>query len=153
MSANRIRVLLVSMLAVFAISAVASASASAHAFKVNGVVVAGATTFPIVDLSSAGVGGTGFAILEAPSVGLTIECQESVSNGKIEKEGKNTDEIKFQKCTKVIPATCKVGEPINTGTINSTLIGAAGKPVQIEFVPQVQPFANIVITGRALEGT
>jgi hypothetical protein len=118
MSSNRIRVLLVSLLAVFAVSAVASGSASAahgywvcreggtekyteHLCKTKSET--GKWSYLPVELTEKyKVKGTsGVSKLESEVLGakIIIECKKDTLTGEIEKEGKSTGEITFSECS------------------------------------------------------
>ena len=114
MSSNRLRVLLVSMLAVFAISAVASASASAHrVWTVKGAILATGVpkTFSITK--------SGSFILTAGTEKITCTEEMLEGSGEIENvlvegkgpTGKDRATVKFKKCT-ASKAGCTVVEPI-----------------------------------------
>jgi hypothetical protein len=174
MSANRIRVLLVSLLAVFAIGAVASATASAHEFSVpcHKVIAANKGLGEWEDAACTKAGGTkefttkllageteefldtsGPAILVAPAVAIEIECWEDTSKGKLEAAGKTTGEATFYRCRVVTPAGCKVKEPIEI-KFTDLLVGAATEPVKDEFkgTEAEETFVTITIEGCAAEG-
>jgi hypothetical protein len=183
MSTNRIRALLVSMLAVFAVSAVAAGSASAHAYivckeagtekytehecktksetgKWSWAEVAGAETFETTSES----GPTLFES-KLSGVRIIIECKKDEDTGIIEKEGKSKKEIiTYKECTiaqvvkhkKEILASCKVGTEgtIKTVALKNTLITGKGIGPEVEFEPESgTTFAEIVITGCSLEST
>jgi len=88
MSTNRIKVLWVSLLAVFAIGAVASTAASAHEYQY----------FP----APAKVTGTsGISKLEGEVAGVKtiIECKKDTFTGELEEKGKSKGEITFSECS------------------------------------------------------
>jgi hypothetical protein len=94
MSSNRIRVLLVSMLAVFAVSAVASAAASAHTYE---YFVSGSPVTTAV--KATGTSGASKLEGEVAGVKIIIECKKDTFTGEIEKEGKSKGEITFSECS------------------------------------------------------
>jgi hypothetical protein len=103
MSANRLRVLLVSLLAVFAVSAVASASASAHpAWTVNGVRQIGGGTETITSKG-------GVFKLTAPGL-VTLECTAETDSGTVTftEPGEDAANITFTGCKVVGNAACVV---------------------------------------------
>jgi len=148
MSSNRLRVLLVSMLAVFAVSAVASASASAanHEYFVEGVALGATETVS---------GTSAVSKLEAPGL-ITIECATDSFTGTIEPKGLSTATVKFKTCTVVGAATCKVAEPIEFTANNklTVLLNEANVfgPGDLFEPPTGKEFVTITITGCALEG-
>jgi hypothetical protein len=177
MSTNRIRALLVSMLASLAIGAVASASASAHEFSVPCHKVSaankekgewekiGATgkcetanakgefTEKLLTGETESIEGTsGPSFLESPSLGITIECAEDTFTGTMAAAGLSTGEVKFYRCRVVVPATCKVKEPIEF-KFKDKLVGAATEPVNDEFEPETgTTFVEITLSGCTAEG-
>lgn len=183
MSTNRIRVLLVSLLAVFAVGAVAAGSASAHAYfvckeagtekytehecktksetgKWSWTEVTGTETFETKSES-------GPTTLEGKLAGVRviIECKKDEDTGIIAKEGKSSDEvITYKECSlaQVVKhkrealASCKVGTEgtIKTAALKNTLINGKGIGPEIEFEPESgTTFAEIAVTGCSLEST
>jgi hypothetical protein len=137
-SMSRFRLVLLSMLAVLALSAVASTSASAHGFSTTGEFL----------------GTSGQSLLVSPALGIEIECQEDVAKGKLEAGGKTTGEATFRRCRVVTPAGCKVKEPISF-SFTDLLVGTEGaEPVKDEFKPTEaeEVFVKITIEGCAAEG-
>jgi len=133
MRSSQIRILFVSMLAVFAISAIASASASAaHGWWVcNKVATAGSGRYTTHECTAEGggkewewkeVAGTEKFKLEGASTAsklegevlgnkIIIECpRDTVEEGEIEKEGKSKGKITFFEC-KSYKVTKGVGKP------------------------------------------
>jgi hypothetical protein len=141
MRSNQLKLLLVSMLAVFAVGAVASSSASAHEFLIEGAPVAATTK--VTDTS-------GVSKLEGVAL-VTIECNKDTSTGTIEPEGDSTANVKFTECKVVGAATCKVTEPVEFNVIDELTIfkQAAGEL----FEPASGfTFVEITVTGCSLEG-
>jgi hypothetical protein len=111
---SRVRVALLSMLAAFAVSAVASASASAtHAYLIEQTEI---TSSEVIEDDSYA------SQLEGKVAGLPIyiECSEDLSSGVIKPKGESTFEIKFSNCfivenskgKMVFETACEVKEPI-----------------------------------------
>lgn len=126
MSSNRIRVLLVSLLAVFAFSAVASASASAHEFLVEGKAVTAPVAFT-------GTSGATIFTFHIGSEKGEFECTGGTMTGFLEEAGKATNHIEFTKCKVIKPASCKIHEPIKFETKNLLVGNEPG--VEDEFKP------------------
>jgi hypothetical protein len=143
LSMPKIRLMLLGLVAVFAISAVAVTSASAHNFKT-------ASEKPITKTFSV-EGKSGASQLDS-SIALEkiiIQCEKDTFTGSIETGGKNKGTIKFKECVlenskKVAIAGCKVTEPIEA-KVNSELTET---PVQELFTPEAGGvFVTIEITG------
>jgi len=122
MSSNRLRVLLVSLLAVFAVSAIASASASAQEYftcNANAAglyttnqcnVLAGTKAFELEKIPAAGkvkftssntIGGYKHpAILEGQigTLSVIVECATVTGTGELEEKGKVKGEVKATEC-------------------------------------------------------
>lgn len=146
----RIRLVLLSLLATCAVGAIASTSASAHAFFVENKEVAGTETVEIE--------GTNALLKQGQSTiaGTKIaqECEEAVISGVLEKEGKGTGEIKTGKCTlyeikngnRVSLPSCTISTP--TFKLKEALITSPGGVVETEFKPASGTlFFEIVISG------
>jgi hypothetical protein len=180
MSSNRLKVLLVSLLAVLAISAVASGSASAHGFwickeggtekytehlcktkaetgKWSYLPVEGAEVFKFE-------GTSGVSKLESTLSGtrVIIECKKDKITGELEAGGKtkNTvivyEECKLFTVAKYIKTltTCVVPN-ITTSKLNDLLVTGKGIGPEDEFEPAEAggPFAKVVVEGCALTST
>lgn len=109
MSSNRVKHLLLAILAVFAVSAGVSASASAHEFFVEGKAVTGTERFEFTSTS-------GTSTLEAESLAI-IECKKDTDKGFLEAKGATIVTIKYTECKvfgpkKEAEPLCKVTEPI-----------------------------------------
>ncbi len=162
MSSSRVRHLLVAMIAVFAFSAVAAASASAHAFFVKGVEVKAEEKFETTGTSSSPIQSPAKLQSIVGGVKVVIECESDVFKDTIEKEGKTTATVKWGGCTvweikagkKTHLTTCKVTEPIEAKNLKDKLITGPGGVVEEEFEPETSggTFTTIEITGCALEG-
>jgi hypothetical protein len=154
MSANRFRVLLVSLLAVFAVSAVASASASASACPAEHEGDY-AICYEGTEFEGKLEGTSGVSILKSTVLTkeVEIECTADTISVTAEDSGKSKGELHFTNCKVNKPAGCKVTEPIvakftdqlNTppAAITDTFTGSG----------TAEEFTAIKITGCALEGT
>ena len=171
MRSNRVRHLLLAMVAVFALGAVAAASASAHEFIVPCHKVL-AMNVPESQWENAECtkklvgGGFDTRLLESeiepaentsgPStlegVGLVaIKCEKDVSKDTLESRGDTTGNVKFTECKVVGAATCKVKEPIEF-TFNDELTVFKGEPGEIFEPVEGKLFVAITITGCSVEG-
>jgi hypothetical protein len=128
----RVRLMFLGLLAVFAVSAIASASASAHGFWRCKEVAAGTGKYENHECikeggnknwerkalgvgETEGVSGTsGVSKLESKILGknITIECKKDTFTGTLEEGGKSRGEVKFKECKVVGLAGCEVKEPI-----------------------------------------
>jgi len=177
MSSNRIRVLFVSLLAVFAVGAVASASASAHEFLTCQKVAAGTGKFAESECIKTGApeefewkgiaaavkvtGTDGVSKFESALAGVKviIECEESTFTGELEAAGKSKGKVEFEGC-KIFEnkngiktlLTCKVA-PITFEFVDEVITGSGFGP-EDEFRPTAAnktKFVIIKLTGCALE--
>lgn len=169
MSANRIRVLLVSLLAVFAVSAVASGPAQAAKRPTYWHMSAAiAETFKIEDSSWR-------SRLWATSLGVVIRCEADVSKGEIEIKGKDKGEVKYTGC-KVFGAVKKGVAPMQWeegGELECTVksVGGAAEEIKVTglksrlvyvkpvggeteiltlFEPTTQPFVELTIANKGV---
>ncbi len=114
---SRVKIVLLSLLTVFAVSAAASATASAgttHIYKIEGTPLA----------TTEGIEGdslTGGLETKIAKTNIVLICQEDIVTGKIEKEGKSAAEIKFKNCylveknkegKKTFLTACSLAEPV-----------------------------------------
>jgi hypothetical protein len=178
MSSSRIRIMLVSLLAVLAVGAVASASASAHTYticrtggtekyetnKCTGPKTAGTFSILPVELTEkySFEGTSGVSKLEGTLAGdrAIIECKKDKITGEIEKEGKSkASVITYEECSLAIvvkhvreaETTCKVPN-IKTEPLKDLLITGKGIGPEEEFEPESgTTFATVVVEGCALE--
>ncbi len=178
---SRFRLVLLSMLAVFAFAAVASASASAHRFigpscfepaTGNPANLKWTTAQKCLEKTPAGgeasgkweweeiasgtkvTGTSGLSILES-EIGkekITIECEEDAFSGTLEASGKSKGTIEFKKNCKVAkPAGCGVEEPI-VASFEDQLTSTP----EDEFTGTLgagEEFAKLTLTTCALKGT
>ena len=176
----RIRLILLSVLAVFAVSAIASASASALEYSRCKNVGKGLGFFensnckheggekewefvPIeagVKLKVEGTDNGGK--LESTIAGLKaiIECQSSSFTGELEAEGKSSNEVvKFTGCeffinshgAKTAEPACAVAEPLETKKLNNILVAGPALGPEVEFSPAAgKVFAEFEIINCAL---
>ncbi len=176
---SRIRIGLLSLLAVLAFSAVAAASASAdefvickkegpgHKYETAKKCAEGVTPptgewerVPIAAGEKVPVEGTSkVSILEGEvlTVKVIIECQKDTFTGELEAEGKNKGKVTFTECAVINPEThkpvkhCSVHEPIEFSFLSKLL--SPGD----EFKPAVAgtPFVAITIEGSecVIKGT
>lgn len=94
---------LVALVAAFAMSAVATASASAHEFIVEGKAVAAGE-----QVAAEGTGGVVKVEKQESNKTVTIECKSSRSKNHLEKEGKSYGGVTFEKCAIVGLSGCQV---------------------------------------------
>lgn len=153
MSTNRLRVLLVSLLAVFAVSAVASSSAFAaqefftcnakaggkYATEICNTKVAGKELFELEKIPAAGkvkftssntIGTYKHpALLEGEVAGLRVivECLTVTNTGELEEKGKTKGEVKFTEC--------KVFQVVNR--IKEELAACKVEPISFKFIDQL----------------
>lgn len=129
------------------ISVVATATASADQWLVNGASIATGGSAEVTFKSGASaliskVGGTEIVILCAKDKGTGLLLPLGASNGTIE----------FTECKVDKPESCKVKEPI-IFKFKDQLILPAEKEMVDEFKPEEgTTFVKITITGCALEG-
>jgi hypothetical protein len=114
---SKVRVALMSLLAVSAVSVFASAAASAgptHIFKIEGSELKGTEIGVEADSLS---GKIEFSLFWLP---LVIQCEEDISRGRIKEKGKSETTIEFKDCfvaesekgKKVILSSCTITEPV-----------------------------------------
>jgi hypothetical protein len=124
---SRVRVGLLSLLAVLAVSAAMSASASAHEWKINGTVVN-------TSLAVTSTGGA-FQLLAGA---IEVKCTGVTDKGTVNKGGVDeATEIKFTGCT-----TNEVG----------CLVKSAGAPAKAGEII-VQSIPTLLVTGKTSTGT
>jgi hypothetical protein len=154
----RIRFVLLGMLTVLALGgAAASATASAHSYKIEGKTIgAGAKEEVLV---SSGTGEFESVLLGTK---ILITCQEdlgSAANNAIESEGKSKFKVEFKngclmseiKEGKKTPlASCVVAEPVKAEG-EDLLVGTNGFPEEEFKEKESKAFSIISITGCALE--
>jgi len=100
---SRLKAVLLSLVAVFAFSAVAAASASAHSYWVSGT--------ELLEGEKREVEGTsGTSLLVAAE--LTVICTRDVFTGTIKGGGDSTATVKFTECSVEAAPRCAVTEPI-----------------------------------------
>jgi hypothetical protein len=144
---SRLRLLLISALAVLAVGAVASASASA-AFKKEFFVEKAAVTSPVGVVG----GSSTTSKLEAKLFGVKvkIECASSTYTGTIAAAGASTGAISFSGCTGKAGSKekCKVAEPIQS-ELKDQLVEVK-KALQDEFSPAAgEDFVTITIEAES----
>jgi hypothetical protein len=144
---KRIRIVGLCLTAVFAFSAVAVTTASAHEYIVGGVVVGTAA-----EVTGVGTAGPAELRSEIGSTKIVIICKKTSFTGEIEKEGKSKATIKYELCeleeeaTGKILTACTVEPP--TAKVNDLLEG--GPPVKDKFEESGGlPFTEITITGAS----
>ena len=154
---SRIRISMVSLLAVMAVGGIASASASAalkNEYFIKKVAVAAA---------KAVTGAPGVAVLqgEFATVKTQVECKKGIlTEAFIEAAGKSKGKIEFKECTAfelkngvdtAFPTKCVVGEPI-TVEYTDQLFGGPGNTEEDRFSPKVGTlFAEVKIENKAPE--
>jgi len=170
---SRIRLILLSLLAVLAFGAVAAASASAaHEFWVpecenqgpghkyatrvkceKGEIGTGewersGALAPIAAGEEVPVEGTsGTSILEVPELNeAKIECKEDKFSGTLKAAGQTTAKVEFEKCTVVSPEHCTVAEPIKVNVTDQLVIFHETLADAFE-PPSGEPFVVIKLKG------
>lgn len=104
----KVKLILLSLMAVMAVGAVMSASASAHEFLILGKKIAAGEKVLFLSKNVAG----NSAILEQGTAGLKITCTAVTNHGFLEAAGKSTTTVIFNSCTVNRPAGCTVETPI-----------------------------------------
>jgi hypothetical protein len=163
---SRIRLIVLSLAAVTAIGAVASASASAHAFLDCQKVAAGTGKWTDSKCSVAGtgewetkevasgtkaVGTSGVSKLKSKLLGaeILITCKKDAFKGELETAGASKGEVTFEECS----ASSSGSELTNCEVPNIKFKFTdqlVGTPVEDEFKPAVagKPFVEIVINNK-----
>ncbi len=123
----RLRLILLGLFAVLAVSAVASPSASALQWYVNGVLLTGVLKIEATQL--------GNGVLKAKIAGVAVEviCEQlsdsgTIDNGGTPASGLGLGVVDFKKCTLPKPAGCKVLNELITSTAKVDLGTINGKP-------------------------
>jgi hypothetical protein len=175
---SRIRLIVLSLATVLAVSALATASASAETFggvqcqqrpdghghwKDSKCTEPGSNfEYETQEITNATVEGEGATAILKSEIGTTkiyIDCQKTTFTGKLETQGKSSSTIKYEECklyeeaTGKVISNCKV-ENI-TATVLDKLIGTTGA-IEDEFEPKEGgEFTKITITGTScvLKGT
>ncbi len=125
---SRLKLIILTMFAVCALGAVASASASAFSYLVLG----GFLHEPEEPFTSTG----GPAIIASP--GTETICEEAKGTGGIELTGLGSYHILFKECRVAKPASCKVAEPILLKGVHHLALNAAGA-LLVQFLPATPP--------------
>jgi hypothetical protein len=149
---SRIKFVLLGLLAMFAVSGFASASASAEPTKPCGSgnewVFCYHTGLEIHEELVLGLSGLSILTGKIGTSEVRIDCLDDHVHGVLELLGKNKGEITFLNCKLEKPAGCKLSNAEETkivSKVNSQLIGHPG-PAQILFSEQgAGPFAVIEI--------
>lgn len=137
------------------LSGAVSASASAHAFFVEGKEVAGTET---VEIEVSGIVlKQGLSTLLGEKIGQ--ECAESDLTGQLEKEGKGKGEIKTGSCKlflvsagkKETLTSCEISSP--TFKVNESLFTGPGGVVETEIAPSAGETFFILTIKNASEKT
>jgi hypothetical protein len=160
---TRIRLILMSLLAVFAVGAVASASASATVCEPLDKEGEWTWCSAAKEITSPVEGTSGVSKLESEVGGkkLTIECTADTFKGTLEDpepsklDGASSGEIKFTGCSVVGVAKCTVHEPIEFKFKDQLINKPPTKP-EDEFKPnEGETFVEIKIEGAecAIKGT
>jgi hypothetical protein len=164
---SRIRLILLGLLAVLAVSLVATALATEPPAKCGGKVEKTpdycAGGFELENSKGEPVsenieGANGSSVLKATiaSTAAEIKCEKGKSTGTIEDGaagtvGKSTTTTKFEGCKLLKPANCKLTAAdetaIKTTELNGVLALTAGR-VEDKFEPRVGAFATISIEGK-----
>jgi hypothetical protein len=151
----RIRLIMLAALAVFAVSAVASASASATTlgWDVNGAELLGnepISEVPIVAPNDFTLRGAGIEIScsEVVVKGGLIEPNSNSAKALLFKDTVNDEGVTKEPCDVTNAENCEVVEPIETHEISST--PESGPPVRVKFKPKVAgPFITLTLKSKA----
>jgi hypothetical protein len=145
------------LLAVFAISAAMSASASAYAYFIEGSEIASTEKVEVN-----GVGGKSQLESTIASLNVLMTCGEDTATGNDEASGKSKIETKFRRCNlflnnkgkqEALPS-CGVSEPVDfksLGLVNSGSLGSGGEDLEDTFEPEnteSEAFATIELSGE-----
>jgi hypothetical protein len=155
---SKVKVVLMSLVAVFAVSAFASVSASAgptHIFKVEGTELKGTESLEVVDDSFSGKLETIIAKLP-----IAIQCEEDISSGTIKANGESTAKIEFKNCfvaqnekgKKAVLSTCTVTEPV-IAEAKDELTAHSIDTFKGNKVPATETFTELKIGVCAAKGT
>jgi|SRR5579875_1046912 len=146
---SRAKLALASVLVVFAVGAVSSASAmAAGQWYINGSKFTGEESIE--------GNQTGTSTLEMTISGIKtkISCTAATGTGKIKESNKDTSSaIKFTGCTVAEPSGCKTTSEIKT-TATKTELEVEGEKVFDKYTPESgETFTTIPIEGCAVEGS
>jgi hypothetical protein len=150
---SKTRLILASVLAVFAVSAVASASAmAAPQYFIEEVKFEGPETVNAQPKS-----GTVALLTSKLTGGATIEIQctgGKLKGAVIEKNNLGKGEaIVYEKCKVKTPATCHVAETLTTNAVSAEALDVGETGVSEKFKPTSgETFISISITGCSGEG-
>jgi hypothetical protein len=141
MSSSRVRILLLSMLAVFAVSAAAASTASAkHVWTFEGKPLPVGTTKTLEVVKSGNTILTaGTEVVECKKQALVADTIENIEAENLKKEkgktGRDKGTIKFTECKN--PKPCTVTEPIEVKNGVTALVeGSTSKKVYDVFEPE-----------------
>src|ERR1700722_2476836 len=143
---KRTKIIGLALVAVCAMSAVASASASAHQFEHNGTAV----TTSLATTSKS----TSAFVLESGTV--KIECASQSATGTVEAGGKDkSSAISFKTCKLLAPTNCKLSAAQETEILTvttATELTEEGSPKALvdKFTPSpsTEPFVTINIVNN-----
>lgn len=142
---TRLRLAFLTAIAVLALTAVASATASALEYKIEGSGVTGKTALENINET-----GTKNKLKGTP-FGVTVQIQCSHREGEnlaIDTLGSSEVKLKFSSCTVEKPANCSVEEPIVTTVVGA--LGEAGGGLVNEFSPvSGTTFTEITLLGSS----
>lgn len=143
---NRIKIVGLCLMAMFAFSSVAAASASALRFVEEGPK-------EITKETATGTSGVSELASEIDKTKITIECKKDTFKGTVEAEGKSGATITYEECSLKGLSGCKV--PKITAKLKDKLIENSSKAIEDEFEQESssEPFATIVIETCTLKGS
>jgi hypothetical protein len=152
---SKTRLIFMSILAVFALSAVSSAAASAAPqYFVGGAAFAGEESVNAQLMS-----GTTAVLVSKLTGGATIEivCKATKLTSAVIKENNkgSAKAIVYEKCAVKLPAACKVSETLTTSEVVAEATDGVGlTAVNVTFSPKEKPgpFISINVTGCSGEG-
>jgi hypothetical protein len=146
---SKFRLILLSLFAVLAVSAVASASASALQY----LTASGPVTTKLLTLSAQLTN----AVLKSTGANVEVTCKKTLDTGFIEPGGLSLALILFEECAVGKPAvTCKVTEPIHV-VAHDQLVLEEGKTLD-SFIPDsgktftILHFTNCSLVTVEVEG-
>jgi hypothetical protein len=159
---SRVRLIFLGVLAVVAVSAVASASGAEPLVgtcksveKTPGYCIA---TLPLESASEEVTGTSGGSILKATIAGVTseIKCETGKSTGTIEDGvagavGKSKTKITFETCKLLAPAHCKLTAAEETKIKTTELMGEL-ELVGGKILDKLEPKGSAAFAGISIEG-
>jgi hypothetical protein len=139
------KVALASMLAIAAMSAIATAGAQAAESE----WMIGTQTLAELSLSEEQISLSGGPVsLSVPSKGITVECKTAEKSDKIIKGGSEELTMSLTKCEVVKLTACKVSEPLVLESKSSFVLAGGLAYQKMEALKEGKPLATVVLTGK-----